>query len=250
MRSRTWSRVSLCFVTVRLPVQAAGASCHRGIRGCASRGQVHSPAPAGAATAPTGSSRAASAVHAVFDVEEVEPRRIEGELERRRPAARAVCGSSRAVKSVGVRREERRLVVLHPRSRRRARGASTPEAGVRVGAELLEDVDLDRDPREVRRREGAVLEGLRPDAEHDPARARRGGFPGRAAPRAARSARRRPRARLDEVHGGRADERGDEDVRAAARRAAAARSTCTSRPSRITATRWPSVIASVWSCVT
>jgi hypothetical protein len=31
---------------------------------------------------------------------------------------------------------------------------------------------------------------------------------------------------------------------------ACGRSTCRIRPSRITATRWPSVIASTWSCVT
>ncbi len=56
--------------------------------------------------------------------------------------------------------------------------------------------------------------------------------------------------RLDEVHRRRADERGDEDVPRPRRRASAARRPARSVPSRMTATRWPSVIASVWSWVT
>ncbi len=88
-------------------------------------------------------------------------------------------------------------------------GASTLEEDVRVGAELLEHLDVDLDRRQPGR-ERRVLEALRPDAEHDPS--------GRPAARGKRHAE-LPEAhrvvlerRLDEVHRGRADERGDEEV--------------------------------------
>ena len=54
----------------------------------------------------------------------------------------------------------------------------------------------------------------------------------------------------DEVHRRRADEAGDEHVHRVARRAHGAWPPAGARPLRSTATRSPSVIASVWSCVT
>ena len=53
----------------------------------------------------------------------------------------------------------------------------------------------------------------------------------------------------DQVHRRRADERGDEEVRGAWKSRCGV-SHCCSTPSRSTATRSPSVIASTWSCVT
>ena len=76
---------------------------------------------------------------AVFDVEEVEPRRIQGELEGiALPRARLRIESRSEER--GVRRQERRLVVLHPDLDIGARRLD-PETRVRVRAELFEDVD-------------------------------------------------------------------------------------------------------------
>ena len=217
-----------------------------------SRGQVHSPAPAGAATPATGSSRAVvDSACAVFDVEEVEPRRIERELERHRPAARARLRVEARREERGVRRAGASPRRPPPRSRRRGRGASTRKHACVSAPSSSRTSTWTAIRGRCAGREGAVLEGLRPDAEHDAGPARRGRCSGSSGTAM------RPEAhdavlerRLDEVHGRRPDERGDEDVARPRVERAAARSTCTSRPSRITATRWPSVIASVWSWVT
>ena len=110
-----------------------------------------------------------------------------------------------------IARDQRLLVAgglahLAHVDRRRVDG----EDHVRVGAEILDDLDLDVDLRQRRVAERGVLERLRPDADDQ------------AAVRRADGRRRKPEAaerdgvvgdgRLDEVHRGRADERGDEQV--------------------------------------
>ena len=255
MRSRTALRVSRLLGHGRACPRrrGLGASCRRAIHGCSSSWSRPSRSLAdGAATAaPTGSSRAVvGSACAVFDVEEVESRRVDRELERRRPGA-----TPRArVEARGEERASRRRGAMRPRRPRHpssivGRDASHAEASVRVRAELLEDVDMR--PRSAAGAAGARRRPRRPPAgcRARPARARgrRSGSSGTDVRR--RSARRRPRHGLDEVHGRRSDERGDEEVRAA-RVELLRRVDLHERPSRMTATRWPSVIASVWSCVT
>ena len=132
----------------------------------------------------------------------------------------------------GGRRRARRGAPRRPAARRAER--------VRVGPELLDDLDP------AGHAVGGQLSDSGPQADDD-----------LAVPltrRATRARGRRARAPVDhrqraEVHRRRADEAGDEDVgRVVVERRGV--SHCCSRPSRSTATRWPSVIASTWSWVT
>ena len=135
-----------------------------------------------------------------------------------RPAPRIrVRGSRRAVKSCARSASRRRVVVLgSPRLGRATRGASTRKKACGLGSELLDDLDVDADARQLRRRAAR-----RPRTPRGGCRGRRGRRrrPGAAPRRAARGGRRRRRLvldrRLDEVHRRRADEGRDEEVRAA-----------------------------------
>ena len=94
-------------------------------------------------------------------------------------------------------------------------GASTVEEDVRVGAELLQHLDCDLDRREARVRR------RRPRSSRAGSRGRRGRRPaGRGRPASGSAELAEPDdvavdRRLDEVHRRRADEAGDEEVRAA-----------------------------------
>ena len=135
----------------------------------------------------------------------------------------------------GLRRDARRL---------------DAEEQVALGAELFDGLDLDAQPRLAVRRRAGQREVARPDAEdHAPLATReRRGLRQRQRVPGERGGAVRERG-LDEVHRGRADEGGDEEVDRASKSCCGVAHCCRT-PSRRTATRWPSVIASTWSCVT
>src|SRR5688572_9134697 len=153
----------------------------------------------------------------VRGVEEVEAARIDGETGR--CTLRSGGPGVDAGREEGrMRREQRRIVleVVVAGLHRHALGVHG-EADVRLGAELLEHLDLDRQARQRGRCGLTVLERLGPNAEHDPADIRRRAV--RRVERDGELAEPNARAferRLDEVHRRRADERGDEDVLRAA----------------------------------
>ena len=162
-----------------------------------------------------------------------------------------VRGSTRAVKSVPLGGEESRLVLGHRPLRATARRIDVEER-VRVGAELLDA----RSTSTVERRQPGGARTPRPRSASGripsttPASRRGGRCAGSSGSGSRRTRPRRPRRRLDEVHRGRADEGGHEQVARARGRAAAARPPAARGRRACTATRWPSVIASVWSWVT
>ena len=132
-----------------------------------------------------------------------------------RPVSACVRGSTRALNSerdvVGHQAFHRlvghRIQILRGDARSVDR-----EDDVRVGAELLEHRHLDLDLGQPRFGERRVLEALRPNPEDHPARAT-GPPPGRQRDaEACELDRAVGDVRLDEVHRGRADEGGDEEV--------------------------------------
>src|SRR5204863_7165923 len=66
-----------------------------------------------------------------------------------------------------LEREQRRLLFVRLERLGRDPGRVDEEEDVGIRAELLEHLHLHLDPRQVGRREGAVFEALRADAEDD-----------------------------------------------------------------------------------
>ena len=158
------------------------------------------------------------------------PRPAAGRSETRSPRLGRARASVRATSLTLVAADLRRR-----RRRRRRRRAPRPP----------------RPARGCRRRASSSASGRRPSTSSSGRSPRRLAALGELDRDAAERDRAvRAERHLAEVHRRRADEAGDERVHRPRRRARAARAHCCSRPSRSTATRCPSVIASDWSCVT